>query len=138
MPRDIKLTRERDMAKLRGRVDVNDSFMNAFQIMKTRTMEREIPSWTLNDKKVQQVLLRAFPRLRTDNKAAICAGRWMRLIHLYYRVQMPNFQVAKEMNTSINVVKTTLSHIRRVAKGRRADNTAPLTHSGRGRPRKNK
>jgi hypothetical protein len=138
MARDIKLTRNKDMIKLRRRMDVNDNFMNAFQITKTRTMEREIPAWTLNDKEVQKVLLRAFPRLRTDNKAAICAGRWMRLIHLYYRVQMPNFQVAKEMNMSLNVVKTTLSHIRRVAKGRRADNTAPLIHTGRGRPRKNK
>jgi hypothetical protein len=138
MPRDIKLTRKRDMARLRGRMDGNDSFMTAHQIKKIRTREREIPLWTLNDKEVRKVLLRSFPNLRTNNKAAISAGRWMRLIHLYYRVQMSNSQVAKEMNMTLNAVKMALKGIRRVAQGRRMDNTAPLTYNGRGRPRRNK
>lgn len=131
-----ELTRNKDMVKLRRHLDVNDGFMSAFQITKIRTLEREIPAWTLNDKEVRKVLLRAFPKLRTNGPQAIRAGRWMRLIHLYYRVPMSNSQVAKEMDMSLNVVKKTLQHIRRVAKGRRANNTALLGLTPRGRPRK--
>ena len=138
MARDIKLTRKRDMAKLRTRMDGNDGFMSAHQIKKIRTREREIPEWTLNDKEVQKVLLRSFPALRTNNKAAIRAGRWMRLIHLYYRVQMSNSQVAKEMDMTLNAVKMTLKGIRRVAQGRRFDNRCVLGLTPRGRPRRQK
>lgn len=137
MPRDIKLTRKRDMARLRGRMDGNDGFMTAHQIKKIRTRERDIPAWTLNDKEVRKVLLRSFPKLRTDNAQAIRAGRWMRLIHLYYRVQMSNTQVSKEMGMTLNATKMALKSIRRVARGQRTDNVRPLGLTPRGRPRNN-
>jgi DNA-directed RNA polymerase specialized sigma24 family protein len=122
---DQKTTRKKDMAKLRRRIDGDDNFMSAHQIKKIRTRERDIPAWTLNNKEVQKVLLRAFPNLQNSRRMAARAGRWMRLIHLYYRVQMSNSQVAKEMGVNLNTVKMALKAIRRVARGRRADNSGP-------------
>lgn len=138
MANDLKTTHKRDMARLRRRMDGNDPFMSAHQIKKIRTREREIPAWTLNDKEVQKVLLRSFPTLRRTKAAAAQAGRWMRLIHLYYRVQMPNSQVAKEMGMTLNAVKMALKGIRRVSRGRNAKNTAVLGLRPRwvGRPKK--
>jgi hypothetical protein len=135
MQGDPKLTRRKDMNKLRRKMDGDDGFMNAHQIKKIRTRERVIPPWTLNDKEVQTVLLRAFPGLHKNNAVAKQAGRWTRIIHLYYRVQMSNSQVAKEMGETLNRIKMTLKSIRRVAKGRRADNTKMLSLRPRGRPR---
>jgi hypothetical protein len=135
---DQKTTRRKDMAKLRRKMDGDDGFMAGHQIKKIRTREREIPEWTLSDEQVQKVLLRAFPGFRKNPNVAKRAGRWVRIIHLYYRVQMSNSQVAKEMGESLNAVKMTLKGIRRVAKGRRASNTGELGLRPRGRPRKNK
>lgn len=153
MASDPKLTRRKDMQKLRRRMDGDDGFMNAHQIKKIRTREREIPAWTLNDKEIRKVLLRAFPGLyrnysskpkrvgrsrQASRTLAQRAGRWTRIIHLYYRVQMSNSQVAKEMGETLNAIKMTLKSIRRVANGRRANNVAPLGLTPRGRPRKNR
>ena len=136
MVNDIKMTRKRDMKRLRGKVDGDDSFMSAHQIKKIRTRERVIPPWTLNDKEVQKILLRSFPSLHKNHSAALRAGRWTRIIHLYYRVQMSNSQVAKEMGMTLNAVKMVLKGIRRVARGRNAKNTAMLGLRPRGRPPK--
>jgi hypothetical protein len=118
--------RRRDMKKLRSRLDTDDGFMSAHKIKKVRTRERNIPEWTLSDKEVRTVLLRSFPKLRTNNAQAIRAGRWVRLIHLYYRVQMSNSQVAKEMGMTLNATKMAFKIMRRVARGQRANNTGPL------------
>jgi hypothetical protein len=135
MASDLKTIRKKDMQRLRGKVDGDDNFMSAHQIKKIRTRERVIPPWTLNDKEVRKVLLRAFPSLHTSQSAARSAGRWTRLIHLYYRVQMSNSQVAKEMGMTLNATKMALKSIRRVARGQRTDNKGPIVHQGRGRPK---
>jgi hypothetical protein len=135
MASDPKLTRKKDMARLRRKMDGDDGFMQAHQIKKIRTREREIPAWTLNDAEVQKVLIRAFPLLKTRAASQKAAGRWARIIHLYYRVQMSNSQVAKEMGEGLNRVKMTLKGIRRVARGRRCDNSGPWLRP-RGRPHK--
>jgi len=123
------------MDKLRLRMDGNDSFMGAHQIKKIRTRERIIPPWVLNDKEVQKVLSRAFPHLKTNPASQKAAGRWARVIHLYYRMQMSNSHVTKEMGMNLNTLKMVLKAIRRVAKGWRADNSGPWIRP-RGRPKK--
>jgi len=138
MVNDLKLTHKRDMAKLRNRMDGDDRFFGSHQIKKIRTRERDIPEWTLNDADVRKVLLRAFPGLRKKKSVARSAGRWLRLIHLYYRMQMPNSQVAKEMKESLSAIKSMLVSIRRVARGRRADNGKLRSARLRGRPKKSK
>jgi hypothetical protein len=132
---DAKTRRKKDMARLRRRMDGDDRFINAHQIKTIRTRERHIPTWVLNDKEVQKVLLRAFPDLKRNRVMGKRAGRWTRAIHLYYRVQLSNSQVAKEMGLNLNTTKMMLKSIRRVAKGRRADNTAMLGASPKGRPK---
>lgn len=143
MATDQKTVRKKDMQRLRHKLDGDDGFMRAHQIKKIRTRERDIPAWTLNDAEVRKVLLRAFPSMRNSRVSiplrpskkksrqasrsiAQRAGRWMRIIHLYYRVQMSNSQIAKEMNEKLNAVKMTLKSIRRVARGQRTDNVGPL------------
>lgn len=118
-----------DMDRLRTRMDGSEAFMTAHQIKKVRAFRKNgIPAWVLNDAEVRKVLLRSFPKLHTDIKQREAAGRWSRIIHLYYRMQMPNSQVAKEMGITVNVLKMALKHMRRVSRGRRSDNHGKLKH----------
>lgn len=108
--------------KMRGNMGSNvghftpDGLKN-YQITKVRKIERKIPEWTLSDKGVQRVLLLAFPNLKTSFKQSKKAGRWARIIHLYYRMKQPSQIVAKELKMKESTLKTTLRNIRRVAKG---------------------
>lgn len=135
MKRDIKATRLKDMNKLRGRLDGNDMFMSAHQIKKVRTRERIIPPWTLSDTEVQKVLLRAFPNWRKNKTQLRRAGRWVRFIHLYYRMQLSQSQVASELGISVGYVGRIGVIMNRVFKGLRANDGDPRGLRPRGRPK---
>jgi DNA-binding CsgD family transcriptional regulator len=127
---------KKDMARLRRRMDGSDSFMEGHQITKIRTRARAIPEWALNDEAVKTLLLRVFPKLHVRNSpSARAAGRWLRIIHLYYRAQISNTQISKEMNMTLNAVKMVLKGIRRIERGRKYDNRGPWKQA-RGRPKK--
>jgi hypothetical protein len=127
--------RRKDMAKLRTRLDGDDNFMSAHQIKKVRTRERVIVPWTLNNSEVQKVLLRVFPRLRGSYRQAQQAGRWMRVIHLYYRMQLSYSQVAAELKIKKGTVLTLIRSINRAGKNLRIDTGTQREPARRGRPK---
>ena len=135
MVNDAKMRRKKDLQRLRKRMDGNDGFMEGHQIKTIRTRTREIPTWTLDDKEVQKVLLRSFPDWRKNHRHAERAGRWARIIQLYFRMQMPIHMVAKEMDITLASARNLLQHIRRASRGQSSNNSGPL---GRpiGRPKK--
>jgi hypothetical protein len=105
-------------AQLRTGIDGSDLFMEAFQITKVRTIQREIPEWALSNRKVQQILKTAFPRMTYKDKRA---GRWARIIYLYYRMELPRQIVAREIGITEAHLNRTLQAINWVAAGRRSD-----------------
>lgn len=106
------------LVKLRQKLDGEDSFMGGHQITKVRGMyEREVPAWTLSNNEVQTVLLRAFPKLLTSPKHKKSAGRWARVIYLYYRMKLPEQVVAREIKLSVKSFKSLLRNINRIARG---------------------
>ena len=107
-------------------LDQNDGFMQGgHQIVHARTYKRKTPAWTINDKEVQKVLLRAFPKLATDDRQRDSAGRWTMVIHLYFRLGYTRGQIAAELDTTTERVKGYIRSIYRVSKGRRADGKGP-------------
>ena len=106
-----------DFVKLRSKLDGSDGFMEGHQITKVRAMTREIPEWSLSNAEVQRVLLTAFPNLKTRFRQGKRAGRWARIIYLYYRMNLPRQIVAKEMKMGEDTLKTTIRNISRVANG---------------------
>ncbi len=133
---DIREQRIIDSKKLRNQFGGDDRFMGAYQIKKIRTRAREIPEWTLNDKEVQKVLLRAFPGQHKSFAVTQRAGRWARIIHFYFRMQMSAGWIASELKMTPKNVELAVARIRRVARGYRADNTGPRGVRRPGRPRK--
>jgi len=128
-----------DHARLRTKMDSNDQFLKGgFGIKTIRSLEREIPEWTANNEEVQKVITLAFPRMkrgkvkRYKNKNA---QRWASIIHLYYRMGLPQQIVAKELRISEHKLKRTLQSINRTKSGLRTDgkarlDTPPTPHEG--------
>jgi hypothetical protein len=120
-----------DNARLRKVLDGSDKFMDGYEIKTVRTIDRDIPDWALNLKEVKRVLLTVFPKisLRPGNKKRnFRAGRWARIIQLYYRMQLPQQIVMKEMGLTEPELKSTLQRMNRAALG--------LTGKGKARKRR--
>lgn len=117
-PARKKSTNNPDFEKLRTILDTNDSFVaGGHEIKKIRTRKKDVPAWALNNKKVQELLLRVFPKLRTDPKQRRRAARWAAAIHLFYRVGMTHSQIAAELKTKSVRIKLVLQHIRWSVRG---------------------
>lgn len=115
----------KDMIRLRDVVDKDDRFFEGHQIKKVRTREKDIPTWAVNNKETQILLLRAFPKLKTNSAQRKRASRWATVITLYYRMNLNCPQIAVELKTTVKTVERLLSHMRKVSKGLRSDTAAP-------------
>lgn len=116
-------------AELRGKVDGDDPFFEGHRIIKPRRGNRKCPEWAADNTKLRKVLLLAFPKLETNAKQRAKAGRWARIIQLYFRSQMTNGQVAHELKMSIAHIDTVLRAIRRAAAGLRANGSGKRTRN---------
>ena len=138
---------KKDMQNLRRKIDGNDTFMNAHQIKKVRVLfgQKDTPSWAMNDKEIQKILLRAFPKLRSSTACAQgvgrraprrrqAAARWTQAITLVYRLGMPYNHAAAEMGIKVGTLRSLLRNIRRVALGLRASGSGSRAGK-RGRPK---
>jgi len=123
--------------ELRQYFDGDGGFMTGHQIVRERRIRRRIPLWAKNDKKVQELLLRSFPRLGTNSKQRNQARRWVRTIHLYFRMGLSNGAVAEDMNLTPKQVSDILLRIQRASRGESTDGTGRKLGSRRpGRPRR--
>lgn len=134
---------KKDFAQLRERLDSNDPFMSGgHQIMKTagatqhNARLRRIPVWANNDEQIRQLLLQSFPKLATDPKQRHRAGRWLQVIHLYYRVGYTRGHIAVELKITEDQVRDLIRNITRAANGKRADGTGKRGIRPIGRPKK--
>lgn len=118
--------------ELREIFDSNDPFMSSGHQVKRRRsgQNRATPAWVKSSQQVQALLLRSFPRLKTDPKQRWRAARWARVIHLYFTLMLPFGQVLEEIGTTRNTLLALLRSIRRVSENLRADG------SGRRVPRR--
>jgi hypothetical protein len=120
--------------ELRRHLDGNEPYMNGHQILKERRIARKAPLWTKNDKRVQAILLRSFPKMETNQKQRDAAGKWVRVLHLYYRMGLTFGQVAAEMGITRDTVSDIVQCLTRASKGLRADGSKRKLGRKRGRP----
>jgi len=121
-------------SQLRRVVDGNEGFSGGSQVVGARSYKRSIPRWALDDKKISALLLRSFPKLATDGTQRAAAGRWAAVIHLYFRIGYTRNQVADEIGSTEEKIKSIIRSIRRVFKGLRANGNGKLSGK-RGRPK---
>jgi hypothetical protein len=121
--------------ELRHSIDGSDPFMtNGHQVIRPRrAYKKQHLAWTKDDEKIKQILLQSFPKLQTNSRQRAAAARWLRIIHMYYRVGETIGTIALELHQKVGTIKRVLVSIKRAAKGK---NTANGTdRKKRGRPK---
>jgi DNA-binding NarL/FixJ family response regulator len=118
---------QQELTKL---IDGKEQFMRSgHQILVERKHKREIPEWAWSDIKIRELLLQSFPKFRTDKRQAARAGRWARVIQLYFRMGKTHGQIAEEMSIDYNTVKMLIRAIKWSAKGKRTDGSGDFRRS---------
>ena len=73
--------------------------------------------WAFSDQEVRKVLITAFPKLGSCDRQRARAGRWARVIQLYFRAHMSIGEVADEMKTTPKCMNNLIKNICNVQKG---------------------
>jgi hypothetical protein len=116
---------------LRRSFESNDSFITGHQVKRIRSLHdgRKVPDWSTNDEAVRNLLLRSFPKLAINELQRKRAGRWMRVIQLYFRSKKSRRETADEMGESENVVRMLVRSIKLAQKGWRTNGTGKRTRN---------
>ncbi len=109
-------TRKKEFSKTIADFDARD--LKGFQITEQGVgVEKTVPAWVWDVTETRKVLLTAFPKLATDKNQRKGAGRWARVINLYYLQNMPAEKVAKELGLTKVIVDRLIISISRISKG---------------------
>lgn len=116
-------------AQLREFVEGTGGFMVSHQIIKIRRPRKKMPAWVVNENQLRAFLLFCFPRINKDLEQRSMAGRWLRIIQLYFREGWSRGQIAEEMNLTYSTVNSTIRNIKRAATRKRMDGSGTLRHA---------
>jgi hypothetical protein len=113
-----------DYHKLRQKFDGSDQIIRGLKVFGNGLAGHDqrvanTPEWVRNDAAVRAVLLRAFPKWNTNPTQHERAGRWARIINLYFILGYPASRVAMELRHD-DAEKSA-----RVAQGRDATHAQP-------------
>jgi len=92
---------------------------SGYQIITIRRPRKVVPEWANSNRRIQKFLLRSFPLMRMDPAQRTRAGRWARVINLYFKRQWSRGQIAEELNWTYARVDTIIRSIKRAAEGKR-------------------
>lgn len=96
---------------------VAPGFTFGSQILSVRRQKRSTPHWVLDDKQIQDLLLKVFPKLKTDLIDRQKAGRWARFIQLYFKAGLSYREVAEEMGEKKETIHTLRRRVVRAQRG---------------------
>jgi hypothetical protein len=127
--------------QLRGTMDGGDSLVSGgHQVLRTagatqhaKRLQR-IPVWANDDAKVQALLLRVFPKWRTDEIQCGRAARWAFIITHYFRMGETSTAIADALKLTPVEIRILINRITRTAAGLSSRTGKP--RSMRGRPKK--
>jgi hypothetical protein len=97
-----------------ARCRANGSELNGYHAVQTREHKRLIPVWTLSDDRVREVLHKLFPKHDKDARQRESAGRWLRIIYLYFRVNQWAKTIAEATGISVRAVENVIYRARKV------------------------
>src|SRR4051812_49037735 len=86
---------------------------DGYVVKKTRRYKRPVPAWAQDNQVIRSMLLKAFPKIASgDPRERQRAGRWSRVIYLYFQSGMSYSEVAEEMDESLESIKGILRALR--------------------------
>jgi predicted DNA-binding protein YlxM (UPF0122 family) len=96
---------------------------------------QKMPEWMKDEKNVRELLLRVFPKLKTNDRQRKRAARWVAIIGLYFKTAWSARDVAEKLNTTEKKIYDTAQRITRAGAGLRT--TGKQRTGKRGRPKTN-
>ena len=121
---------------LRQVLDGSDPFMtHGHQIKSVRKIKKNIPEWINDNKFIQKLLLKSFPKLTTDEKQRSRAARWVRIIHIYFKLNMASSQIAEELEITLKSAENIVYGIRKLVAGKDYHNRISIFKK-KGKPKK--
>ena len=108
--RELKIFSGSDHFMMSGHQIINSNRSHAGPTRKDAT-------WAKDDEAVQKILRSVFPKVDTDMSQRERAGKWVRVIHLYFRSGMSFGDTAEEMGAKPKFVRNVLQKINYVRKG---------------------
>jgi hypothetical protein len=95
------------MKGLRAVFDSNSQFISGHQIKRVSTLNerKKVPAWALEDESIRKLLLFCFPKLLSNDVQRKRAGRYLRIIQLFFRSKKSRREVAEELGESENVIR---------------------------------
>jgi DNA-binding CsgD family transcriptional regulator len=87
------------------------------------------PNWTRRDQKINALLLKRFPSLRTNLTQRRRAAFWHEVILQYWREFLKPAQIAVRLNVSADKVSATIKRIERAGEGLRTDGNPRTDHN---------
>ena len=116
------LQNARTNSQLRKILDSDDTFLwGGHQIIKIRRNQHKRPEWSKHSTQIRGLILRSFPRLDEKSETGLQqrerAGRWARIIQLYYVLGWTYSQVAEELGQPLRKTQKTIDRIRTASKG---------------------
>src|ERR1700721_1188915 len=103
-----------------GGLDRKDNFQTGYGIRGGPTLRmQKMPEWMKNERDIQSLLLRVFPKLRTDERQRKSALRWLGVIQRYFKMGWSAQDVAEELSITVKKVYDTAQRITRAGAGLR-------------------
>lgn len=110
---------------LRTILDSDDLFLTSHQITKKRSHIKRCPEWVKHDRQIKELLKFVFPRLieKSDKGSAQRkrAGRWARVIHLYFRTNLTYKETAEEMGEKPKTIEGIIRRVLLASEGKRTN-----------------
>jgi hypothetical protein len=117
-----------------GGLDRKDHFQTGHGTRGGPTLRmRKMPKWMNYESDIQRVLLRVFPKLKTDKHQRTSALRWLGVIHWYFKMGWSAQSAAEQLGISAKMVYDSAQRITRAGAGLRT--TGKPRAGKRGRPR---
>lgn len=122
--------------ELRGILDSSDPFMTSgHRILKIKRPKKKSPPWVRNNESIKKFLIRVFPHMQEFSQR-VRAGKWIRVMYLYYNQNWSRGQIAAELHMTYTAVDSLIRSLKRASKGLRTDTGRPAGKPRTGRPRK--
>jgi hypothetical protein len=96
---------------------------DGMQILTASEEEIEFPEWAKTDEGIRNIISTAFPKMNSSALQRSRAGRWARVLYLYYKLRWSFSDIAEEMNVETKVVRNILWRSVLVGQGKKANGT---------------
>lgn len=90
-----------------------------------------VPKWVDDVNVLRNMFTKVFPKLRTNEKQRLQAGRYARVFYLYFKEGVPASAIAEDLQLNVKNIERMINRLRRWGNGLNGHGQARLNPRGR-------